>query len=54
MQVELEKLVIHLYMYNSDNTFVLKVFDFIRKDIRIYDSLAIYTRIENSDMDLLR
>lgn len=55
MWVELEKQIIHLYMYSSDNTFiVLKVFDFIKKEIRIYDSLAIYTRIEDSDMELLR
>lgn len=55
MQVELEKSVIHLDMYSSDNTFiVLKVFDFIIKEIWIYDSLVIYTRIEDSDMDLLR
>uniref|UniRef100_A0A8P4FW34 Ubiquitin-like protease family profile domain-containing protein n=1 Tax=Dicentrarchus labrax TaxID=13489 RepID=A0A8P4FW34_DICLA len=38
----------------TGNHFILWVFDFSAKDIRVYDSLGLYSNISDKDMDLLR
>nr|XP_055025246.1 uncharacterized protein LOC129415101 [Misgurnus anguillicaudatus] len=38
----------------TGNHFILWVFDFLKKEIRIYDSLMLYSTISDDDMELLR